>query len=113
MQTAIETGAEGFVFFGSQSILNKQGYIDLLAEQFAGQTTVLPHNVKEAQPPQETVPEATEPEATVPQTQPQATEPGKQSTKLARNVGLGAAVAALVAAAAAIFHIRRKGRSEK
>ena len=113
MQTAIETGAEGFVFFGSQSILNKQGYIDLLAEQFAGQTTVLPHNVQEAQPPQETVPEATEPEATVPQTQPQATEPGKQSTKLARNVGLGAAVAALVAAAAAIFHIRRKGRSEK
>lgn len=113
MQTAIETGAEGFVFFGSQSILNNQGYIDLLAEKFEGQTAVLPHNVKQEQPPQETTPEATEPEATESQTQPEATQPGKQSTKLAPKVGLGAAIAALVAAAAAIFHIRRKGRDEK
>lgn len=118
MQTAIETGAEGFVFFGSQSILNNQGYIDLLAEKFEGQTAVLPHNVKQEQPPQETTPEetapeATEPETTEPQTQPEATQPGKQSTKLASKVGLGAAIAALVAATAAIFHIRRKGRDEK
>lgn len=110
IQTAIETGAEGFVFFGSQSILNNQGYIDLLAEKYEGQTAVLPHNVKPEQPPQETTPEETVPEATEPQTQPEATQPGKQSTKLARNLGLGAAIAALVAAAAALFHAKRKGK---
>lgn len=117
MQTAMDVGAEGFVFFGSQSILNNPGYIELLTEKFKGQSTVLPHNVQQELPPQETEPEETAPETTEPDmtepTQPQATNPGKQSTKLARNVGLGAAVAALVAAAAAIFHIRRKGRSEK
>ena len=116
MQTAMDVGAEGFVFFGSQSILNNQGYIDLLTEKFAGQTTVLPHNVKQEQPPQETVPETTEPEETepqVPETTPAATQPAGKNANVAQKVGLGAAVAALVAAGAAILHIIRKGRSEK
>lgn len=42
MQTTVEAGADGFVFFGSQSILNKQQYIDLLAETIPGQV-LLPH----------------------------------------------------------------------
>ena len=42
MQTAAETGADGFVFFGSQSILNNPGYIELLDETLPGQT-ILPH----------------------------------------------------------------------
>lgn len=42
MQTAIETGADGFVFFGSQSILNKQQYIDLLEQHIPGDA-LLPH----------------------------------------------------------------------
>jgi len=42
MQTTIDSGADGFVFFGSQSILNKQQYIDLLAETIPTQA-LLPH----------------------------------------------------------------------
>ena len=42
MQTAIDTGADGFVFFGSQSILNAPGYIELL-EQKLSQQALLPH----------------------------------------------------------------------
>ena len=47
MQTAIETGADGFVFFGSQSILNNQGYIDLL-EDTIPDFTLLPHTEAKA-----------------------------------------------------------------
>lgn len=43
MQTAVETGADGFVFFGSQSILNNPGYIELLENTLPGRT-VLPHS---------------------------------------------------------------------
>lgn len=42
MQTAIDTGADGFVFFGSQSILNNRGYIDLLEDTISG-PALLPH----------------------------------------------------------------------
>ena len=42
MQTALQTGADGFVFFGSQSILNNQKYIDLLEETITNDT-LLPH----------------------------------------------------------------------
>ena len=42
MQTAVQTGADGFVFFGSQSILNNQKYIDLL-EATIPTKTLLPH----------------------------------------------------------------------
>lgn len=44
MQTVMEAGADGFVFFGSQSILNSQHYINLLEKSVSGQTLpVLPH----------------------------------------------------------------------
>lgn len=43
MQTVMDTGADGFVFFGSQSILNNQRYIDLLETKTAGQAVLLPH----------------------------------------------------------------------
>lgn len=209
MQTAIETGADGFVFFGSQSILNAPQYIELLEGLFADRKTLLPHedakaliaataqtvgeklilaaepekNVQdlleqlsqvgeladdtsaeamqeaqkqlsllvqynlgsyiseenvaviaqdmqwlqrwirvkatrlsvktdgeeENQPPLGTV----TPEETVPQTQPETTQPGKKPTQMMRKIGFGAAIAALAAAGAAIFHIRRKGRDEK
>ena len=42
MQTAVESGADGFVFFGSQSILNKPQYIDLLEETLP-EDALLPH----------------------------------------------------------------------
>lgn len=38
-----QVGTEGFVFFGSQSILNNRDYIALLEEHYAGQTARLPH----------------------------------------------------------------------
>lgn len=45
MQTAINTGADGFVFFGSQSILNNQSYIDLLEKHISGRNLpLLPHS---------------------------------------------------------------------
>ena len=42
MQTALQTGADGYVFFGSQSILNNQNYIDLLEEAVPNEA-ILPH----------------------------------------------------------------------
>ena len=42
MKTTIDVGADGFVFFGSQSILNKPGYIELLADTLPT-NTLLPH----------------------------------------------------------------------
>lgn len=207
MQTAIKTGADGFVFFGSQSILNNQRYIDLLEENISG-PALLPHagakalfaaagaaleekleapaklleqldqiaqmaddgdpekmeqvkkelrllvkynlgtyvseadaeaaeqvlqllyrwiNVKttrlvtksdgaggeETNPPTDpTEPtEETAPTA-APETQPQQTQPGKNQAKLAQTLGLGAALAAVAAAIAAIFHAKRKGRRQ-
>ena len=42
METAISVGADGFVFFGSQSILLNPGYIELLADTLPT-NTLLPH----------------------------------------------------------------------
>ena len=42
--TCADAGADGFVFFGSQSILNQPGYIDLLDRTYSGEeTALLPH----------------------------------------------------------------------
>ena len=45
MQTTKDTGADGFVFFGSQSILNNARYIELLQQQFREESApaLLPH----------------------------------------------------------------------
>lgn len=51
MQTVMETGAEGFVFFGSQSILNNPGYISLLEKTFSGKSAQLPHAQQTQTPP--------------------------------------------------------------
>jgi hypothetical protein len=48
----------------------------------------------------------------LPQDQPAEEPTPQKNTKLARNLGLGAAIAAVAAAAAALFHIRRKGRKK-
>lgn len=213
MQTAIETGADGFVFFGSQSILENQRYITLLENTLPGQTllphtgakalfaatadlaerkltaagetgeqvqALLAHLDEMAQMADDTDPEKmeqvrkqlrllvkynlgtyvssenvhaveqaltllyrwidvktmrlaaktddpaepevpgpvetpTEPVET-PETLPQQPNPAATSEKkarLARNLGLGAALAAMAAAGAAYFHARRKGRKEK
>lgn len=209
MQTVIETGADGFVFFGSQSILNAPGYIELLECMFGQRKTILPHGsvdalfaataqvvgnkLAEAGEPAQNVesllaqlanaaqladeasldgmeaackqlhmlvnynldswiseenvtliaqdlqwllrwmqvkttrlsvkadgkqdenpPQDTEiPEETTPETKPETPQPGKQPNQLVRKIGFGAAIAALAAATAAIFHIRRKGRDRK
>lgn len=39
-----QTGADGFVLFGSKSVLNNNGYIELLHEQFQKVTSALPHS---------------------------------------------------------------------
>lgn len=196
MQTAVETGADGFVFFGSQSILNEPKYIQLLEEKLANDA-ILPHTqartlleraaqrmetilesennaleltqllrdlaaqADDADPekmeqvhqqlellvkynlgtyvPEDNV-EAVRQELTqllrwirvkntrlqnkvevapeqpqipqLPQDQPAEEPTPEKNTKLARNLGLGAAIAAVAAAAAALFHIRRKGRKK-
>ena len=51
-------------------------------------------------------------EPQLPQDSPAAEQTGNNTGKLARNLGLGAAIAALAAATAAFFHIRRKGRNK-
>lgn len=44
IKTCADAGADGFVFFGSQSILNQPGYIDLLDRTYSGEeTALLPH----------------------------------------------------------------------
>lgn len=44
IKTCADAGADGFVFFGSQSILNNPGYIDLLDRTYSGEeTALLPH----------------------------------------------------------------------
>ncbi len=138
MQVVMDSGAEGFVFFGSQSILNKPDYIALLEDTFSGHTANLPHRKDEPEEP--TVPEVpadpedpTEPEVPTEPEQPtepevptepeQPTEPTACPTQPTQTVppdrprnrkaiGLGA-VAALTAAAVALFHVKRKSRDKK
>ena len=206
MQTTEDVGADGFVFFGSQSILNAPNYIQLLEETLSD-SAILPHAkakqllertaqrveqaLTAANEPAEKVGELTQllkemdaladdadpekmeqvykklqllvkynlgtyvseenldmarqeltpllrwirvkttrlqnkvdvvpdapnnpdvpEEPQVPQDSPAAEQTGNNTGKLARNLGLGAAIAALAAATAAFFHIRRKGRNK-
>ena len=206
MQTTEDVGADGFVFFGSQSILNAPNYIQLLEETLSN-SAMLPHakakqllertaqrveqaltaanepaekvgeltqllkevealaddadpekmeqvykklqllvkynlgtyvseenldmarqeltallrwirvkttrlqNKVDAVPDAPNTPDVPE-EPQLPQDLPAAEQAGNNTGKLARNLGLGAAIAALAAATAAFFHIRRKGRNK-
>ena len=206
MQTTEDVGADGFVFFGSQSILNAPNYIQLLEETLSD-SAMLPHakakqllertaqrveqaltaanepaekvgeltqllkevealaddadpekmeqvykklqllvkynlgtyvseenldmarqeltallrwirvkttrlqNKVDAVPDAPNTPDVPE-EPQLPQDLPAAEQAGNNTGKLARNLGLGAAIAALAAATAAFFHIRRKGRNK-
>lgn len=206
MQTTEDVGADGFVFFGSQSILNAPNYIQLLEETLSN-SAMLPHakakqllertaqrveqaltaanepaekvgeltqllkemealaddadpekmeqvykklqllvkynlgtyvseenldmarqeltallrwirvkttrlqNKVDAVPDAPNTPDVPE-EPQLPQDLPAAEQAENNTGKLARNLGLGAAIAALAAATAAFFHIRRKGRNK-
>ena len=213
MQTAIEAGADGFVFFGSQSILNKQQYIDLLSETIPD-PALLPHANAKAlvevtaqtveqkltaagepaekiqellaqlsqmadmagntdpdkmeevhkqlrllvkynldtyvsaenvaiverdmqllyrwigvqatrlvtktdrpdsgdEPENPEVPEETTEPTSVPQTQTEGKKPAEKPKSMAKGLGLGAAIAVLAATAAALFHVKRKGKQKR
>lgn len=115
MQTTTDAGAQGFVFFGSQSILNNQRYIDLLEKTFAGQPLAqLPHVADQMSDATADEPMPTEPE------QPQNTAPenqkndtiAKDPSRIGRMLGVGLTLAALAALGVGYFYKRRKDTDE-
>lgn len=115
MQTTADAGTQGFVFFGSQSILNNQQYIDLLEKTFAGQAPAqLPHVADRTADGTDDEPMPTEPE------QPRETAPedGDNNTvaanysRIGRMLGAGLTLAALAVLGAGYFYKRRKDTDE-
>lgn len=126
MQTTEQVGADGFVFFGSQSILNNQRYIDLLEKTFAEQMPAkLPHAAEtgsESDGGGETEPDDGEDEMSTngPTAAPTETSDEQQKNditdnkraRIGRALGIGLVLTALVTVGVGYFHKKRKDTDE-
>lgn len=117
MQATMDAGAQGFVFFGSQSILNNPRYIDLLEQTFAGQDSArLPHAVDRTpnDGADEVMPTEPEPpQGTANENRDNDTATDKNHSRIGRTLGIGLTLTALAALGVGFLHKRRKDTDER
>lgn len=116
MQTTADVGAQGFVFFGSQSILNNQRYIDMLEKTFAGQAPArLPHVADKLADSGADEQTPTEPE--IPQKPAHENKDNntadKNPSRIGRALGIGLTLMAMVALGVGYLYKRRKDTDER